>query len=146
MAQARRRRVQSRVDDSAATGGVRMLGGYMTILGLVLLVILALVHTRVRYNDLRYQCRQLQQEQGRLENEQNLLTSEVQALANPERIMQVASTQLGMVLPDDQRVVLLFVRPAATAAPAPAVAAAPRTLMGRLLALLGRPERETTQG
>jgi len=145
MAQAQRRkrlRVQSGTSDPEEK--IQVLGVFMTVLALGLVIVLAIVHTHVRYNDVRYQQRSLERERAKLENEHNALLTRVQALSNPERITRKAA-EMGMVLPPDQKVVLLFVRNPIVEADRAALAAAPkaRTLMDRVLAMLGREERPT---
>lgn len=141
MRQAQRRtrlRVQAGTEDPAEK--MQVLGVFIMALALGLVIVLALVHTHVRFNDVRFQQRELEKQRAALQNEHNELLARVQQLSDPERITQLATGELGMVLPADQRIVLLFVRNPIVEADRAALALAPvpRTLLDRLLALLGR--------
>ena len=141
MRQAQRRtrlRVQAGTEDPAEK--MQVLGVFVMVLALGLIIVLAMVHTHVRYNDVCYQRRALEKQRATLQNEHNELLAQVQKLADPERITQLATGELGMVLPADQKVVLLFVHNPVVTADRQVPAPASRTLLDRVLALLGRGE------
>ena len=141
-----RMRVRAGGEDPAEK--MHILGVFSLVLALGLIIVLALVHTHVRYNDVRYQQRALEKQRAALQNEHNELLAQVQELANPERITRLATSELGMVLPADQKIVLLFVRNPIVEADRQglAQAPAPRTLLDRVLALLGRDGRVAAPG
>lgn len=142
-----------RVRSRAALGAldaevkIRFLGSYLVLFGLGLLIVFAIVHTHVRMNDLRFQVRELKTERQQLENEHNELLARVQELSRPERLGTLAKTELGMVLPTDQRVALLFLRDPVAEANREAVRQAQRQpgWLDRFLAVFGKepavPER-----
>lgn len=105
----------------------------MVVAALVILPALLYVAQRTEAARTGYSILRLQRELARLESEQARLAAAVSVLRAPQRIEQIATSELGMVPPRQRQLAAITMAPAATAqAPIP-----PRSLAQRLGAWLG---------
>jgi len=119
--------------------------GAMVMAVLCTLPALFLVAQRAQRAETGYAILRLQREVAQLRAEQARLVATVSALRAPQRIEQIATTELGMVPPRQPQLAAITVGPATARAQAPAETPAASGMLRRLVGILGDHEAEARE-
>ena len=93
--------------ESSAEHGVDIFAYALAILGIITLVAIFHVWSRVKVVDLNLQVSEMRRQLKEQEQEQGRLKLEVASLKAPARIETIAKGELGMSLPTEQQVIVI---------------------------------------